>query len=120
MRAALLIVYILSSVICPLTPVEAQDVHHHPGMSAAVDAFYSTWFMPDQPGKSCCNKVDCAPAVIERRGGQLYARKIGHWKWIEIPATKIETRRDSPDGQSHVCAPADDHEVYCFVLGSGT
>ena len=42
-----------------------------------------------------------------------------------IPAKKIECKRDNPDGQNHVCAPAANHtydgeEGYCFALGGGT
>jgi hypothetical protein len=28
------------------------------------EKFYSTWYMPDQPTKSCCNNADCYPTEI--------------------------------------------------------
>jgi hypothetical protein len=39
----------------------AQDQHrHHPAADVPLhEKFYSTWYMPDQPTKSCCNKADC-------------------------------------------------------------
>jgi hypothetical protein len=38
----------------------AQDHHHPAGLETQLhEKFYSTWFMPDEPTKSCCNKADC-------------------------------------------------------------
>ena len=42
--------------------------HHHPAPDDAIhEKFYSTWFMPDNPTKSCCNKMDCYPTEIKSR-----------------------------------------------------
>ena len=40
----------------------AQDHHHQAGLETQLhEKFYSTWFMPDEPTKSCCDKADCYP-----------------------------------------------------------
>jgi hypothetical protein len=114
------------ALIAWLLPAAAQEIHHHPGMSEAVDRFYSTWYMPDEPNKSCCNKQDCYPTAIKWRGGKLYARRREDGKFIRIPAAKVEHNRDNPDGRNHLCAPAPNlaayppDTVFCFALGGGT
>jgi hypothetical protein len=58
------LVFALLIVFLPRARAQDEDMHelhmhHHEGMSPAVDKFYSTWFKPDNPTKSCCNKSDC-------------------------------------------------------------
>ena len=104
----------------------AQDHHHPAGLETQLhEKFYSTWFMPDQPKQSCCNKADCYPTEVRVSGDMIYARRREDGKWMRIPAQKIERNRDSPDGRSHLCAPppttlSSPDSVYCFALGSGT
>ncbi len=96
-----------------------EELHHHEGLSIDVDKFYSTWMQPDDQTKSCCHKLDCAPAEAKFIDGQWYARQVGTWRWLPIPPQKIEHNRDNPDGRNHLCASISD-TVYCFILGSGT
>jgi hypothetical protein len=104
----------------------AQEHRHHPPEDMAIhERFYSTWFMPDQPSKSCCNKADCYATEIKYVDGQIYARRREDGRWLPIPARKVERNRDNPDGRNHLCAPPPSHasngqEVYCFALGGGT
>jgi hypothetical protein len=81
--------------------------------------FYETWDRPDQPGSSCCNRHDCDTAVdVKQVDGRWWARKKGGGPLMSIPAAKVEQRRDSPDGQSHLCAIGS--TVLCFLPGGGT
>lgn len=104
----------------------AQEHRQHPPEDMPLhEQFYSTWHMPDQPTKSCCNKADCYPTDIKYVGGQIYARRREDGKWLLIPARKVEHNRDNPDGRNHLCAPPPlqnygGDEVYCFALGGGT
>ena len=70
------------------------------------EKFYSTWFMPDEPDMSCCNKADCYPTEIQMRGGKIYARRREDGAWLPVPAAKVEHNRSNPDGRNHLCAPA--------------
>lgn len=103
---------LLSAAVC-----QAADHNHPPEHADIHDKFYSTWDRPDQPGVSCCNKLDCAPAEARMVGGQWQARKTGEQNWTPIPEAKIERRRDSPDGRNHLCAM--NGLVFCFVAGAG-
>ncbi len=114
-------------VVCLAFPfaAKAQDHgHNHPPQDAAIhEKFYSTWYMPDNPAKSCCNKQDCCPTEIKYVGTTLFARRREDGQWIVVPAQKIERHRDNPDGRNHVCMPPPNHtqagSVFCFSLGSG-
>jgi len=103
----------------------AQD-HHHPPQDAELhEKFYSTWMMPDNPNRSCCNRHDCYPTEVRYRDGHWEARRREDGRFIRVPREKIEQRRDNPDGRSHVCMPPPnlgyrDDEVFCFTLGGGT
>ena len=88
----------------PLT-VHAQEHHHPPQDVQLHEKFYSTWYMPDQPTKSCCNKQDCYPTEIKYVGEKLFARRREDGEWIIVPPQKIERNRDNPDGRNHVCMP---------------
>jgi hypothetical protein len=98
--------------------------HHPPSDMALHEKFYSTWYMPDNPGKSCCNKADCYPTEITYRDGDVYAKRREDGKWLRIPANKVEHHRDNPDGRNHLCAPPPNASypsdtVFCFALGGG-
>lgn len=121
----------LFAAMLALAPIPAlaqtQGPHrHHPAVDMPLhEKFYSTWYMPDQPTKSCCNKVDCYPTEIMYREGDIFARRREDGKWLRVPASKVEHKRDNPDGRNHLCAPppaaagypAD--TVFCFALGGG-
>ena len=96
----------LAFLLLVSTPAFAQSSHrHHPSADMPLhEKFYSTWYMPDQPTRSCCNKADC------------------YGKWLRIPTAKVERRRDNPDGRNHLCAPpptTTPDTVFCFALGGG-
>ncbi len=94
--------------------------HHHPPQDTAIhERFYSGWMRPDKPNESCCNLRDCAPAKSVRRiGNRWEAQRESDDAWVVVPSEKIEQRRDSPDGRSHLCSRG--LNVFCFVAGSGT
>jgi hypothetical protein len=106
--------------------VNAQEHRTHPVADLPLhEKFYSTWYMPDQPSKSCCNKVDCYPIEVRVQGDIIFARRREDGKWLRIPSQKVERNRDNPDGRNHLCAPppTTNHPpdtVFCFTLGSGT
>jgi len=109
------------------TAISAQDAEHrhHPPQDVAVHQnFYSTWHMPDNPTRSCCNDADCYPTEIQYIDGKLYARRREDGKYIQIPPHKVERNRDNPDGRNHLCAPppalSPTDTVYCFALGGAT
>jgi hypothetical protein len=110
-----------------LSPAAAQHHHRHPPQDAELhEKFYSTWHMPDNPTRSCCNKADCYPTEIRMLGGSIFARRREDGKFIPVPPQKIEQNRDNPDGRNHICAPPPTavqyppDTVFCFALGSGT
>jgi len=105
-------------LIYPLTS-HAQE-HKHPDQTirGATALFYETWMRPDMPNSSCCNRADCDVAVeVKRLGGVLWARKKSGGPMVSIPTEKIEVNRDSPDGQSHLCAVGG--TALCFIAGTG-
>lgn len=97
--------------------------HHPPEDEEIHKRFYATWFMPDDPHKSCCSDQDCYPTTIRYSGSQLYARRREDGAWMIVPPSKIERNRDNPDGRNHVCALPPNHSragtVLCFILGTG-
>ncbi len=107
-----------------LTPALADGIpnppHQHPPQDTAIhERFYSGWMRPDKPNESCCNLRDCAPAKSVRRiGNRWEAQRESDDTWVVVPPEKIEQRRDSPDGRSHLCSRG--LSVFCFVAGSGT
>lgn len=101
-------------------PALAQE-HHHPSETiyGATGRFYETWMRPDQPASSCCNRHDCETAVdVKQIEGRWWARKKSGGPLMSIPPEKVEQRRDSPDGQSHICSVGS--TVLCFLPGGGT
>lgn len=118
-------VIFLIIVLLALTTAALAQQHNHPPADAPLhERFYSTWFMPDQPTKSCCNKSDCYPTEVTFRNGAIFAKRREDGRWLKIPANKIERNRDNPDGRNHLCAPMPsaaypDDTVFCFALGTG-
>lgn len=106
----------------------AQDVQHrhHPAADMPLhEKFYSTWYMPDNPNKSCCNLADCYPTEVRFHSGHWQAKRREDGKWLFVPDAKVEQHRDNPDGRNHLCAPPPNASdppdtVFCFSLGSGT
>jgi hypothetical protein len=100
----------------------AQDVHHHAGASQAVDEFYSTWFRPDYPSASCCDKMDCYATAARMRNGHWQARQRETGNWIDVPDKVVEHNREGPDAAAHVCMQASQEApyVYCFIAAGGT
>ena len=82
-------------------PVFAQEHKHKPEHSDLHHKFYKTWMMPDNRAMSCCSDKDCEPSASKYENGSWYASRDG--EWIKVPSHKVETERDSPDGQSHYC-----------------
>jgi hypothetical protein len=112
------LIWVAGFVLAFAVPVAFAADHHHPPQHAEIHAkFYSEWMRPDQPNVSCCSDKDCAPAEARRVGGEWQARHIGTETWFPIPDTKIERRRDSPDGRNHLCELAG--MVFCFIAGAG-
>lgn len=113
-------------ILLALTSAALADDHQHPPQDADLhDAFYSTWRVPNggaYRGSSCCNKKDCYPAQIKSQAGQVFFLHRETRQWKIIPQGIIEANqpdpRESPDGQSHVCA-SPTGAVYCAVLGGG-
>ena len=111
------------------TPAKAQEHRAHPAADVPLhEKFYSSWHMPDQPTRSCCNKTDCYPTEVRVQGGMIFARRREDGKWLLIPSNKVERHRDNPDGRNHICAPPppptsasnEPDTVYCFALGGAT
>jgi hypothetical protein len=85
----------------------AAQEHQHPPQDVQIhEKFYSTWYMPDNPTKSCCNKQDCYPTEIRYVGSTLFARRREDGQWVVVPPQKIERNRQAGT-------------VFCFALGGG-
>lgn len=118
--------YWLVGLLLIATPISAQHIHHHEGMTPEIDRFYSTWLMPNDGRErfyGCCNRIDCYPAEAQFRGGYWWFKHRETGKWIIVPAHKVEhdqpDARESPDGRTHVCASPQGN-VFCFVVGLQT
>lgn len=118
--------YALVGLLFILTPVDAQVLHHHEGMTPEVDQFYSYWLRPNlgRPrNSSCCNRLDCYPVEAQMRGGHWFFKHRETQQWKIVPDGLVEHEqadpKESPDGRNHVCASPYGH-VYCFVVGSLT
>jgi hypothetical protein len=116
--------YWLAGLILIATPLAAQDIHHHEGMSHEVDRFYSTWRQPaygNPRTMGCCDRTDCYPTKAKFEDGLWLAMHRETGRWIIIPPDKVEhdqiDPRESPDGRTHLCANRYG-TVYCFVVGS--
>jgi hypothetical protein len=110
----------------PASSTALAEERHHPAEHMELhERFYSTWYMPDEPSRSCCNKADCYPTQVKFREGQWWAMRREDGKFIPIPWKKVEVNRNNPDGRNHLCAPPPSphqppNAVYCFALGGGT
>ena len=108
-----------------VSPAAAQHHNHPPQDTDLHEKFYSTWYMPDNPIRSCCNRADCYPTEIKMVGTSIYAKRREDGKYILVPAHKVEQNRDNPDGRNHICAPPPSaigyppDTVFCFSLGGG-
>jgi hypothetical protein len=111
--------------VIALASIAAAQHRHPPQDEALHEKFYSTWYMPDNPARSCCNSADCYPTDIKYVDGNIYARRREDGHYILIPPQKVERNRDNPDGRNHLCAPPPSDSrpagtVFCFSLGGGT
>lgn len=98
--------FVLLFVIALSPTGNAQEHRTHPISDLPLhERFYSTWYMPDQPTRSCCNKADCYPTEVRVVGDIIYARRREDGKWLRIPPQKVKHKRDNPDGRNHLCAP---------------
>ena len=78
-------------------PTQAQEHRGHPVADLPLhEKFYSSWRMPDQPTRSCCNMADCYPTEVRIQGDLIYARRREDGKWLRIPSHKVERHRDNP------------------------
>jgi hypothetical protein len=117
------VAFILIAALAP--EAIAQEHRAHPAADMPLhEKFYSTWYMPDQPTKSCCNKADCYPTQVKFQDGQWWALRREDGRYIPVPWSKVEQRRDNPDGRNHLCAPPPSshhapNTVFCFALGGG-
>jgi hypothetical protein len=114
----------LTAVLLCIGSTAVAQHRHPPHDEALHEKFYSTWYMPDNPAASCCNKADCYPTEIKYVAGSIYARRREDGKYILVPPQKVERHRDNPDGRNHLCAPPPasshpDDTVFCFSLGGG-
>jgi hypothetical protein len=105
-----------------------QHVQNHED-TALHHLFYEGWLQPNGLNprqRSCCNKIDCYPTAIRARGGRWEGRRREDSKWVVIPNEYLEELqhdpRESPDGQSHMCAARPNSFsgdiVFCAVRGS--
>ena len=124
--AATLVILAVAALLLafPLRKALAQEHRHPPQDLPLHEKFYSTWHMPDNPSRSCCNKADCYPTEVKFQHGQWYALRREDRKYIPVPWQKVELNRDNPDGRNHLCAPPPTASyprdtVFCFALGSG-
>jgi hypothetical protein len=67
--------YLAIGIAFLVSTAAAQHRHHPPEDEALHEKFYSTWYMPDNPSRSCCNKVDCYLTEIKYAGSAIYARR---------------------------------------------
>lgn len=106
-------------VMLSIAPARSQN-HHHPAADAQLhEQFYSNWMMPDNPTVSCCSLRDCYPTFARLYQGKWFARIRETGEFVEVPASKVEHNRDSPDGRNHLCANPQGL-VFCFKPGGGT
>lgn len=96
------------------SPARADDhmmPQHPPEHLLLHEQFYSKW-KRHEDGGSCCNKRDCYPtkAVFDESLGLWRARRREDGKMLVIPKSVYDPDNPdeaiSPDGQSHLCAPA--------------
>ena len=95
--------FIIPMIVLFAIGAQAQEHNRHPVRDLALhEKFYSTWHMPDNPTKSCCNMADCYPTEIKIIDGKIYAQRREDSKWLLVPAQKVERNRDNPDGRNRI------------------
>ena len=117
---------VIAYTLVLMLPVLADGIpnppppHFHAPQDADIhERFYSDWMRPDNPKESCCNRRDCAPVTKVRKVGSRWeVQRESDGMWVVVPPEKVEQRRDSPDGRSHLCSRG--MNVFCFVAGAGT
>jgi hypothetical protein len=118
----------IAALAAPISLAHASqaEVHHHDGMTEAVDSFYSHWMQPPSRQASCCNRIDCFPAETRLVNGRWEFRWIDRVhplvNWVRVPNNYIENFQvdphESPDGLAHLCLSTSGAPL-CAVLGSG-
>ena len=79
--------FIIPVIVLFSIGAQAQEHNRHPVRDLALhEKFYSTWHMPDNPTKSCCNMADCYPTEIKIIDGKIYAQRREDSKWLLVPA----------------------------------
>lgn len=108
-------------ILAAVLPAKAQEQRGHTHVGA-IGQFYQSWMRPDNRAISCCHDKDCAPAQSKLVNGSWHARNSDDEDWVEVPASRIERDRDSPDGQSHLCKAGvkGGINVYCFLPASSS
>lgn len=122
-RIILVGLFSLVVLIVLLCVAFAQEPHQHRPQDLELhNKFYRTWMQPDNRAFSCCHEDDCAPAQSKLVDGKWFARNSDDEEWVEVPARKVETERDSPDGRSHLCKQKflAGTYVYCFLPADGS
>ena len=113
--------YVLWCIVLVLYDTNAfGQGHNHPSEDEAIhEKFYSNWYMPDNPARSCCSNYDCYPTEAQYDGRYWWV--VSKWTGarLYIPTSKIELNRDNPDGRNHVCVNPHNDEVLCFIVGGG-
>lgn len=126
MRRALVVICIVVvvSLVVALLVASRAFAQEHRGHTHAgeVGKFYQSWMRPDNRSISCCHDKDCAPAQSKLVSGSWYARNSDAEEWVQVPSSRIEHDRDSPDGQSHLCKTGVTGSVYvyCFLPANGS
>ncbi len=93
------------------TPLVAQEHHAgHPAANLPIHGnFYSTWFMPDQPNKSCYNKADCYPTEVNFQNGQWFAQRREDGKFTPVPfgASSLACPKYARKREFQTCNPGE-------------
>ena len=113
---------ILALLLLMAIPAVAQQHHHPPEHAEIHTLFYQNWMRPDDRRLSCCNLKDCEPTQARRINGTWFVLRSADQKWLPVPANRIETERDSPDGRNHACfqGPGMSDTVFCFLPAGAT
>lgn len=121
--AAVVAAFAIAFVWMVMTTKARAQEHRHPTetITGATAKFYERWDRIDMPGVSCCSAKDCYAAAARQVGGTWFARRREDGKWMAVPAAKVETRYDSPDGLAHLCAQPPGHGdiIFCFLPAGG-
>jgi len=94
---------------------------HHGVHGLGHDKLHHWYKTLRQPGTgyACCDNRDCRPTTARVRAGAIEVLVDG--EWTRVPRNTI-VRRNSPDLNTHVCAPKgpwSPKPIFCVVLGFG-